>query len=236
MTTKAVAARQSSEVSQAPRIDVRGLLSHHLAPYKIARPFDHAAKVVEQHRTLCGRNARDELMALKNHFPGQRKAAKRAAREIRPLLPAAAVIYRAESALLEAIDTPADEPTTRILIGCMLDAFRQEPGDGAAVYVEALVWSVIDGGTSDDNSGNDAGVISAAVLASAVQTAWRTQTFPPSIHEFLTLCRKRRRAIETDLVLVRSILSMREAVAELLGDEPSAAGVSEKSGDPEVLF
>jgi hypothetical protein len=76
----------------------------------------------------------------------------------------------------------------RLLLGTMLDGFRAKPTEGAPIYVDAMVWTLL-----EPESGQP---FCAPSVVAGIREAWATKTFPPSVHEFLELCRKHQQRIE----------------------------------------
>jgi hypothetical protein len=96
----------------------------------------------------------------------------------------------------------------------MLSVLRGKPTEGAELYVDALVWAVME---------PDAGSpYCAPAIAAAAKEIWTTKTFPPSVPEFVESAKKHQRRIETvlaQLVFISESASSAHEVLEKLAPE-----------------
>jgi hypothetical protein len=176
-------------VAVGARLDVRAMMSHYLAPFKATEAWKPALAIAEQHKWGIDRDVHGELYALRANesYPGQKAAAVSDAMAIFEAARPVSAIAEAADAVLETMKPPS-EPELRLLIGTMLDGFRAKPTEGAAVYIDAMVWML-----SEPESGQP---FCAPAIAAAIRQAWASQTFPPSVHEFLKLCSNQQERIE----------------------------------------
>ena len=119
-------------------------------------------------------------------------------------------VWEAEEALDEAMAPPPEE-IIRAILGAMLSTLRAKPTEGAAIYVDALVWELTEPATGREFIPYRSGLVilegpfcSPAVAAAARET-WTTQTFPPSVAEFMQRVRKHQMRIETVRAQLASI-------------------------------
>lgn len=220
MTGAIVAKAQVSAAGVArQRLDVKKLMTHHLAPFEIELQWRDAFELARQHEAVFGRSARGELYALQERemWPGAHAQAYDAAFQVQYQLPDLNEIQKAIGGLSEIMTTAPDEPTVRLLLGTMLDGFRVKPAEGAPVYLDALVWilEALEPGEGELYARIPRHVPAAAIAASA-REAWVAQTFPPSIHEFVVLVRKHRRRLVDLLGRVRFLERTHSDCAEII--------------------
>jgi hypothetical protein len=176
-------------VGTAGRLDVRAMMRHYLVPFKAIEPWKHALAVAEQCKWGIDRDVHGEMYALraKESYPGQKARAVKDALAIREATCPISTVREAAAAVFETIQPPSEDEL-RLLIGTMLDGFRAKPTESAAVYIDAMVFMLL-----EPESGEP---FCAPAIAAAIRAAWASQTFPPSVHEFLALCVKQQARIE----------------------------------------
>jgi hypothetical protein len=201
------------------RLDVKKLMTHHLAPFEIWQQWRDAFELAQGRAAILGRNARGELYALREpeSRPGQRAQAYDVALEVQYQLPRLDEVRKVIGGLSEIMRTAPDEPTVRLLLGTMLDGFRVKPAEGAPVYLDALVW-VLEGLEPGEGElyARVPTHVPAAAIAASTKEAWVAQTFPPSIHEFVVLVRKHRRRLTDLLARVRFLERTHADCAEII--------------------
>jgi hypothetical protein len=176
-------------VGAVGRFDVRGAMRHYLAPFKAAEPWRDTYDIVDRCRYTTQRDTNDALIALHpSRSPKERGLAIKEALAIREAVrPHLEAINEAHDALDEAM-APAPEEIIRATLGAMLSILRAKPTEGAQLYVDGLVWELI-----EPDSGNP---FCAPAIAAAANEIRTTKTFPPSVAEFMTPVKKHQQRIE----------------------------------------
>jgi hypothetical protein len=213
MNSVAPISRTSAAPSTRRRIDVKAILTSHLTPYAIARKFEEEFQLAKEHALSFGRNIHGDLYCLMDGWrENYAVEAHFNADYLRSALPAHAEIKTAYGALMAALHTDFDEPNVRLLIGLMLDGFRAKPGETAPVYVDALAFTLEEATLPhyEDLS------VPVAAVADAVRRAWASQTFPPSVHEFLGLVETGWKALLNDLGRIRELGEFSAAIDEVI--------------------
>jgi hypothetical protein len=218
------------------RIDVKAIMTSHLQPYAIARRFEEKLQLAKEYGTKYGRDANGQLYALREDWRETAIEAHLFAEDIRAALPTHAEIKAAYADLLATLQASFDEANGRLLLGLMLDGFRAKPGETAPVYLDALAFSLEEfqlPNRDDDLS------VPVAAIANAVRTAWATQTFPPSVHEFLGLVETSWRTLFRDLGRIRELGEFSAAVSEVIAHDealPKPAPQAGGTGDDDIPF
>lgn len=219
------------------RIDVRQSMSRFLAPFQAADPWREALATIERHRSGIDCRPDGRLYALDEveYIPGQlaqkRARAIGAAVAIRAAVRSLEAVFRAIDELEDAM-APAPEEMVRGILGVMLSILRSKPGDGAALYMDALVWEL-----AEPLSGSP---VCAPAIAAAARETWTTATFAPSVHEFMALARKHQDRIEMvrqqllwiPEAYIRASNVLSKLAPEKLPDDPRG----QKEEDFEVTF
>jgi hypothetical protein len=120
-------------------------------------------------------------------------------------------IWNAQIALEDAIVPPPEEVIRGILI-VMLMSLRSKPIEGSDVYVDTLVFEL-----SEPESGEP---ICATAIAAAARETWQSQTFAPSIHEFLGRARKYQSRLEMELKQLGLLAVIYCQAAEMIEPPP----------------
>jgi hypothetical protein len=190
------------------RLNVKALMSTHLRPYAFARDWKKELLIVAENRATFGKNHAGELYILQEDYDNDHRIdALVLAHDICEALPAVEAIRQAHNAIVAALRAPFDEPSVRLLVGVMLDVFPGKPGESAAVYVDALVWSL-----EEFEPQGEGLAVPTAAIAAAIAEAWKATTFKPSISEFLGLVQRHWARLSDQC---RSIEAMGSFVATL---------------------
>ena len=104
-------------------------------------------------------------------------------------------------------------PAARALFALMLAAIPAAKGFDSAVYLDALLNTVLSEPAEEPNQ-RHVGGFTPVVIASAVRAIWRSKTFTPSIAEVLETLRAQRRSLQAGASLARSIQAMKRQAAE----------------------
>jgi hypothetical protein len=108
-------------------------------------------------------------------------------------------------------------PAARALFALMLAAIPAAKGFDSAVYLDALLNTVLSEPAEEPNQyggQRHVGGFTPVVIASAVRAIWRSKTFTPSIAEVLETLRAQRRSLQAGASLARSIQAMKRQAAE----------------------
>lgn len=195
-------------VGTAGRLDVRAMMGHYLAPYKTADRWRDTLATIDRHMFGIQRDSNGGLIALHDRWtPKQKQWAIDSALAIRNAVGPLQPVFDAADALDEALAPPPEE-IIRAILGTMLSILRSKPTEGAALYIDALVWELI-----EPERGKP---ICAPAIAAAARETWNTQTFAPSVHEFLGRARKHQQRIETVRCQVTSIWKAKCDAIEVL--------------------
>jgi 1,6-anhydro-N-acetylmuramate kinase len=123
--------------------------------------------------------------------------------------------------ILAALQAPFDEPATTLLVGVMLDAMPAKPGEGAAVYLDAMMFTLEELRLDDEGEIR----VPTAAIAAAVQDVWKDKTFKPAISEFVGYVLKHWHQLRTDLRAVRGLSNFAATLDELVPAETEASPV-----------
>jgi hypothetical protein len=116
-------------------------------------------------------------------------------------------VWDAQHELDQLIARPTEEIVRQILIG-MLQILRSKPTEGAAVYVDGLVFELTEPEIGKPFCGP-------AIVAAARET-WNAQTFAPSISEFMPRVRKYQLRIDMVRAQLNWLENTFDAVCEVL--------------------
>ena len=173
----------ATSTSTAPRrVDVATRLEPYFAPAHKAREW---AFLIEKVRELWPLNVADVATLNEREMTNCReKALSRHKR-----LPSLYDLCKWELDFGLAVHERADEPTTRMFLGIMFDAFPGRANEvSSAIRIDMLVSLLRD----EDRDLADASYgerhYSRETIAWSVRRAIRTQSFAPSSHEFLNIC------------------------------------------------
>jgi hypothetical protein len=174
----------------AGRLDARAM-RRYLAPFKAAEPFRDAVETIDRCSFATQRNTKGDLIALSPAWntPDQQQAAIKHAVAIRK---AVAGHLDAVSSVVDALDeamVPPTEGVIRVILGVLLSVLRSKPTEGAELYIDALVWELMEPDTGEP--------FCAPAIAAAAKEIWTTKTFAPSVAEFVGPVRKYQMRIET---------------------------------------
>jgi hypothetical protein len=171
-------------VGTVGRFDVRAAMRQLLAPFKAADPWRDLSDICERCSYATQRDATDDhgLIALHPWRTAEEKGwAIRDALTIRvavgPHLEAINDVLHDD---LEEAMKPAPEEIIRAILGAMLSILRIKPTEGAEVYIDAMVWALM-----------EPEPFYAPAIAAAAKEIWTTKTFPhfgqpsPSVAEFM---------------------------------------------------
>jgi hypothetical protein len=203
-------------------VDVRAILRHYLPAFKAAEPWReiHIPRVI---------NAEGEILEIHPwRKPEAPEKAITAALQIRDAIYLPDV-WDAEDELNELMAPPPEENIRAMLIA-MLSVLKSKPTEGAPIYIDALVFELTEPETGQPICG--------PAIAAAVRETWNTQTFAPSVHEFMVRARKQQQRIEMVRAQLRWLSVTQDSALAVL--EKLAPGKlpkpSETSEDPEVPF
>jgi hypothetical protein len=212
MNSVAPISRNAAPSTSRRRIDVRAILTLHLQPFEIARKLEDELQLVRDYGLQYGRDVCGELHCLKDGWRENAVEAHFNADYLRSELPAHTEIKAAYAGLLATLRAGFDEPNVRLLIGLMLDGFRIKPSETAPVYVDALAFTLEEATLPhyEDLS------VPVAAIADAIRRAWATQTFPPSIFEFMELVEKSWRVLLRDLGRIRELGEFSASIDEVI--------------------
>jgi hypothetical protein len=173
-------------VGFAGRLDIRVMLRSYLPYFKAAEPWsealDHALRVIDREGQVV------EMFPWKR--PAKPEEAISKALAIRAAIGPREILAEAQNTLEDALEPPREEIIRAILIG-MLKAMRSKPTEGADIYIDTLVFELAEPETDDP--------ISAPAIVAAARETWNTQTFAPSVHEFMPVARKHQKRINAVL-------------------------------------
>lgn len=159
------------------RVDVKAIMATHLRPYAIVKDWREEFEIHKEHRTHFARDVNGKVMALRDDCDWNSRAETLVlALDLRDALPTVAVIAEAEAMILAALQAPFDEPSATLLISMMLDAMPAKPGEGAAVYLDAMVFTL----EELRLDGEDDLAVPTAAIAAALQDVWKEKTFRPA--------------------------------------------------------
>jgi hypothetical protein len=212
--TNDVTTRSGGSAVSKPRLNVKALMTHHLTAFKLVRDMRDTFALIEKDQTFTGTNVHGHFYALN---PDRSDQYRDRAEALLWGLPDPKDIDRALAAVANAVDTRADEPTLRLLVGAMLDGLRSKPTESSPVYIDALMFMLDDYElTEGDGYVGTPPHFSTAVIAAAVRDVWSTQTFPPSIHEFIEKCRKHRLTLDTARHTLKRAQTMHKLIAAII--------------------
>jgi hypothetical protein len=214
------------------RIDVKTLFSGHLQPFKIVEGLKNALALAREYRARYGRDVNGKLYMLReDQNEDERIELLLMAVDLRDALPSKDAIGQAYAALLRAIQVPFDEPSARLLIGIMCDVMPGKPGEGAPVYLDAMIFSIEEFRLEHHQDIT----APAAAIAAAAREAWESGTFRPSIHEFLGLVSKHWHRLIENLnsvaALGKFVATLEEITPNINVHSPSQPGTEGKDGD-----
>jgi hypothetical protein len=206
------------------RIDVKAIMGMHLRPYAIVKNWRNEFEILKEHCSHFARDVNGRVMALREDCSDwdSRVETLLLACDLRDALPPLAVIAEAQAMILAALQAPFDEPAATLLVGVMLDAMPAKPGEGAAVYLDAMMFTL--GELRLDDEGEI--LVPTAAIAAAVQDVWKDKTFKPAISEFVGYVLKHWHKLRADLRAVRGLRSFVATLDELGPAETEAPPVA----------
>jgi hypothetical protein len=204
-----ITSSSSGAVGAVGRFDVRAAMQQYLAPFKAAEPWHDTYNIVDRCRWATQRATTGALTALAQwRSPKEKALAVKEALAVRKaVLPHLDALDDATFALGCAME-PAPEEIIRAILGAMLMVLRGKPNEGAEVYVDALVWELM-----EPENGQP---FCAPAIAAAAKEIWSTSTFPPSLAEFMKPVKKHQQRIESVLGELEFITQSCRAAREVL--------------------
>jgi hypothetical protein len=166
-------------VGAAGRLDVRALVRHYLAPFKAAEPFRDTIETIGRSKFATQRNTHGELIALSSWKTEQQKgwAIKDALAISEAIAGRLHAVAEAGDALDEAM-VPPPEVNIRAIVGAMLSIMRgSKPSEADVLFVDAVVMELMEPETGEPFCG--------PAIAAAAKELWTTETFRPSLPEFM---------------------------------------------------
>jgi hypothetical protein len=122
--------------------DVREMMKRYLAPFKTAEPFRETLDTINRHEVGI-QHVGGCLIALhEGRTPEEKQRAIADALAIREAVDIIG-LWGAQDELDDAMAMPPEE-TVRAIIGVMLSVLRAKPTEGAAIYVDAMVWELME--------------------------------------------------------------------------------------------
>jgi len=199
----------SGAIGAAGHFDVRAAMRHYLAPFKAAEPWYDTYNIVDRCRWATQRATTGALTALAPwRSPKEKALAVKEALTVRKaVLPHLDALDDATFALGEAMG-PAPEEIIRAILGAMLSVLRGKPNEGAGIYIDALVWELMEPEVGEP--------FCAPAIAAAAKEIWSTSTFPPSVAEFVKPAKKHQQRIEGVLGELEFIAESCRAAREVL--------------------
>jgi hypothetical protein len=184
------------------------MMRHYLASFKAAEPWRETLAEIDRHEGGIQRDCNGGLCALHEwNKPKEKQWAIADALAVRKAIGPLGPVWEAADALDEAM-APAPEEIIRAILGVMLSILRAKPTEGAEIYVDALVLELTEPETGAP--------ICAPAIAAAARETWNTQTFAPSVHEFMGRARKQQQRIEIVRWQLRWILNASYGAYEVL--------------------
>jgi hypothetical protein len=116
-------------------------------------------------------------------------------------LPTVAQLESVDGEISKWLERPP-ENAARQIVATMLDGFKQKPSEGAAIFLDAMIYIL--------------GDMPAAAIAAATREVWETEDWAPSIHAFVDLCKKHRSTLSSVRRDVDLILKKRKDLGEIM--------------------
>jgi hypothetical protein len=176
----------SGAIAAAVHVDIRAAFGQYLAAFKAAEPFRDILQTIKRHPFATQCDVNGGLIALHSaNKPDEQKIAIRDAIAIREALRGGSLArsWEAKEALDELMQPPAEE-IIRAMLAAMLKIMRAKPGEGGPVYIDGLVWEIMEP------------EFSGPAIAAACRETWQTQTFAPAPCELIPRIKQHQERVE----------------------------------------